>query len=261
MLDGFQTSGFAIVRRFLDADQTQRLRVAVDTIYAMLADERIAAEPDLAGQFRQWNGVWLHKLPRYLSENNQALSLEYHALLAAVIERTKALCGTLWRFYPKRSYFRRHIGMAKKVPWHVDADAAAIGRRHCVNVWLPLQKVGADLPSLDIVPGSHLTMRKLPLLSNDYRYRDDTFVSSIGAPMTPQLDPGDALMIDQFTLHRTQPIGDERTLRTACEFRFESDSSLEKIRQFAAAPFQPQRTVPWLLRRAAYLAWRLGLRT
>jgi ectoine hydroxylase-related dioxygenase (phytanoyl-CoA dioxygenase family) len=108
------------------------------------------------------------------------------------------------------------------VPWHIDADAASIYRvaGAAINVWMPLDPVGTDLPSLDFVPRSHTVMRNVPLLAGKDKYRDDAFVGTIGAPSTPQLAVGDALIFDQFVLHRTQNAGSADAVRTACEFRF-----------------------------------------
>jgi ectoine hydroxylase-related dioxygenase (phytanoyl-CoA dioxygenase family) len=151
------------------------------------------------------------------------LLAKYHRLLQLVTDSARHFFGDEWQFYADRSYFRRHIGVAKKVPWHIDADGAAIGRQQCINVWLPLDPVGRDLPSLDVVPHSHATMRSIPMLTGEHRYREDAFVARIGSAYTPVLNPGDALVFDQFTLHRTQCVGTPETIRTACEFRFERD--------------------------------------
>jgi hypothetical protein len=63
-------------------------------------------------------------------------------------------------------------------------------------------------------------MRRLPLLVDAARYRDDEFVAAIGSSFTPELNPGDALVFDQFTLHRTQCVASPATVRISCEFRF-----------------------------------------
>jgi ectoine hydroxylase-related dioxygenase (phytanoyl-CoA dioxygenase family) len=108
------------------------------------------------------------------------------------------------------------------VAWHIDADGATIFRiaASVINIWLPLDAVGRDLPSLEIVPRSHAAMRDIAMLAGNNRSRDDAFVGGIGDPVTPQLELGDALIFDQFVLHRTQNVGSMDAVRTACEFRF-----------------------------------------
>jgi hypothetical protein len=216
------TNGATIVPGFLSADRAAQLRQTVDEIYAHLESVQQFSNRRFGDSFRNWHGVWLKHLPAVLEHTRPALNARYHEMLQSVEMEVDHLFGRGWRFFAKRSYFRRHIGLAKKVPWHIDADAAAIYKiaASVINIWLPLDPVGDDLPSLDIVPRSHAVMRRVPLLTGNDCYRDDGFVSAIGAAATPRLEPGDALVFDQFLLHRTQRTGSENSIRTACEFRF-----------------------------------------
>ena len=113
------------------------------------------------------------------------------------------------------------------MPWHIDADAAAtaICSADSFNVWLPLAEVGNTAPSLEFVLGSHLRMRELPLLGLDIeqRYRSDDWVAATvaaGERWTPVLEPGDAVLFDQYVLHRTQQSPVNNPVRDSCEFRF-----------------------------------------
>ena len=215
-------NGAIVVRQFLSAEETANLRPTVDEIYGCMAVCRQFDNRKLGENFRICHGVWLEHLPEFLRSARPDLERRYGRSLAVIEAQTRRLLGEQWRFFAKRSYFRRHFGVAKQVPWHIDADAAAIYRlaASVVNVWLPLNPVGEELPSLEIVPGSHLVMRRTRLLIGKDRYRDDAFVCKIGAPSTPRLQPGDALIFDQFLLHRTQLVGAKKAVRTACEFRF-----------------------------------------
>ena len=95
----------------------------------------------------------------------------------------------------------------------------------CINVWMPLESVGRDRPSLEIVPSSNERMRFMPLLPpGPTSARDAAFVATLGASFVPSLDPGDTLVFDQYTVHRTQDIGvPAGTYRTALEFRFSAE--------------------------------------
>jgi len=224
----FSSYGLIEVPRFLDAEWAAELRRVVNGIYSELAvakeagSEAFVADEELAYHFTAWNGVNLKQLPMYLDAANPDLARSWGRLFDHIKGQTEIIFGSTWEFVPLRSWFRRHIGFARKVPWHIDADAAAISGfgQDAFNVWLPLEAVGDDLPSLDVVPSSHQVMRQLPLLTGPDKYRDDDFVSNLGKAVTPALRPGDALIFDQYTLHRTQPVGSEGSLRTACEFRF-----------------------------------------
>jgi hypothetical protein len=214
--------GATIVRGFLSPEDAANLHRTVTDIYAFMSSCGTIPHRLLAFHFNLWHGVWLRPLPAFLRKAQPELAQRYAQSLDRVEAQVKGLFGSDWRFFPKRSYFRRHIGMVQKVPWHIDADAASIYRvaGEAINVWMPLDVVGTDLPSLDYVPRSHAVMRTVPMLAGNDKYRDDAFVGTIGTPATPQLTPGDALIFDQFTLHRTQQTGTEKTVRTACEFRF-----------------------------------------
>jgi hypothetical protein len=214
--------GAAVVRGFLSPEDAANLRRTVNEIYAFLGSCEHISNRLLDFHFHLWHGVWLRPLPAFLRKARPDLQQRYEQSLGAVEAQVGRTFGPGWRFFPKRSYFRRHIGLVRKVPWHIDADAASIYRvaGSAINVWMPLDPVGTDLPSLDFVPRSHTVMRDVPLLAGKDKYRDDAFVGTIGAPSTPQLAVGDALIFDQFVLHRTQNAGSADAIRTACEFRF-----------------------------------------
>jgi hypothetical protein len=214
--------GTAVVRGFLAPEDAAELCRTVTDIYAFMKSCPRISHRQLRFHFNLWHGVWLRPLPKFLRKARPDLAQRYDQVLGRIAAQVQRSFGQDWRFYPKRSYFRRHIGMVRAVTWHVDADAAAIFQvaGDAINVWMPLDKVGTDLPSLEVVPHSNAMMRKVPLLAGTERYRDDAFVATVGQASAPQLDVGDALVFDQFTLHRTQNVGSKDTVRTACEFRF-----------------------------------------
>ena len=214
--------GAAVVRGFLAPDDAADLRRTVNDIYAYMKSCERISHRQLRFHFNLWHGVWLRPLPKFLRKARPDLAQRYDQVLGRIEAQVKRTFGPDWQFFPKRSYFRRHMGMIRAVTWHVDADAASIFlvAGEAINVWMPLDKVGTDLPSLEVVPHSHEVMRKIPMLAGKDRYRDDAFVGTIGQASAPQLDVGDALIFDQFTLHRTQNVGSKDIVRTACEFRF-----------------------------------------
>jgi hypothetical protein len=232
------TDGVAVVRKFLDGDQTTALRQLVASVYDAMATCSEFSNPEMAENFRQWNGVWLRPLPDFL-DGRGTLSAQYRASVANIIRRTCALFGGGWRYYPLRSYFRKYTGVEELVPWHIDADAAMVDRPEAINVWLPLNAVGAGLPSLEMMAGSHHKMRQLPLLTGKRRYRDDAFAASAGTKIVPQLDPGDAVIFDQFTLHRTQPQIGDIFERTSCEFRFIKLSGWRRLPAMTSSQWPP----------------------
>lgn len=218
-----QQAGDTVVHGFLKPAEAAELRSIVLAIYAAMGAAPDLVNDDLADNFRRWHGVWVKGLPDFLDAHHPDLAARYRAIEGRIVARAGGLLGAGWQLLPERSFFRRHIGMTKKVPWHIDADAAVVASLadQCVNVWLPLDRVGEDLPSLEIAHGSRDHMRGRPLLSPAEAYRDDAFVAAYGWPTSaPRLDVGDALVFDQYTLHRTQNVPGADIMRTACEFRF-----------------------------------------
>jgi Phytanoyl-CoA dioxygenase (PhyH) len=214
--------GVAVVRGFLTPDDAADLRRAVGEIYAVMDSRDSFPDRRLGENFRVWDGVWLNAVPAFLRRERPDLAARYEQSLRHVEAQVKRVLGPDWKYFAKRSYFRRHRGMGKKVAWHIDADGATIFRiaASVINIWLPLDAVGRDLPSLEIVPRSHAAMRDIAMLAGDNRSRDDAFVQDIGDAVIPQMQLGDALIFDQFVLHRTQNVGAADAVRTACEFRF-----------------------------------------
>ena len=220
--DNLATEGATVVRGFLAPGDAANLRRAVEEIYGVMDSSERFPNKLLENNFRVWDGVWLDALPAFLRHARPDLAERYEQSLRLVETQVKRVLGPAWRYFPKRSYFRRHRGMGKRVGWHADADGATIFRiaASVVNVWVPLDAVGTDLPSLEIVPRSHTALRGVPMLTGNNRSRDDAFVGALGPSSIPQLEVGDALIFDQFVLHRTQHVGTEDALRMACEFGF-----------------------------------------
>jgi len=229
-----EAEGVAIIRDFLDTGETADLVGVLDQVYDVLGIHADLLEGELGENFAIGGGAQLKPLSEFLASYYPQLHARYRDIENVVCEKTRRIFGGQWRLHSERSYMRRVIGATAKVPWHVDADAANIWRPNCFNVWLPLDHVGRDLPSLDVVSGSQRIMRKLPPMEHFGRYRDDQFVTSIGTSSTPELDPGDALVFDQFTLHRTQCVSSPKTIRSSCEFRFDDGLTAGYVARRAA---------------------------
>ena len=92
----------------------------------------------------------------------------------------------------------------------------------CYIIWLPLTAVGINQPSVEIVRGSHRRMRDLPFPSPHNGQFPDEWVARYFAPaarVAPELAPGDALVLDHRTLHRTQVLNGAAIGRTSIECR------------------------------------------
>jgi ectoine hydroxylase-related dioxygenase (phytanoyl-CoA dioxygenase family) len=217
--------GYTVARRFLSASATRDLVAIVHAVYNALSTAESIEDPNLADHFHKWQGVWVKALPQFLSGTDAELGTRLGQTFESIVLRTRRLLGEDWYLFDQCSFFRRPNSQASLLRWHIDADGGQLNRAMCVNVWLPLDAVGGDLPSLNVIPGSHRKMRELPLLTGGDYDRDDAFAAALGRAVTPRLKPGDALIFDQYTLHRSQPIACKEFSRTSCELRFACDTT------------------------------------
>lgn len=227
-----ESDGLAIVPGFLNPRETADLTGFVNKTYEVFARSRAFPDPTLEENYVKWNGIWLEPLDQLLEQEQRDLLPEYHRLMGLVSGRARDHFGRGNRLYPHRSYFRRQEGRSKKVAWHVDAEAAAIARPKSFNVWVPLDNVGERLPSLEVVPKSHVRARSEPQRLGYDHGENAAYVATFGPSIAPKLAPGDALVFDQYTLHRTQDVPDGAFTRTACEFRFEGVTARLRFGEF-----------------------------
>src|SRR5262249_9779917 len=109
--------------------------------------------------------------------------------------------------------------------WHGISMPDTAPRTHdlCMNVWVPLARVGKSLPSLELIQGSHRIMRlelPPPTANRDPEWVNERFAHSFRE--IPQLEPGDALIFDHYTMHRTQAMDYAGVERVSGEFRVTS---------------------------------------
>ncbi len=209
--------GLAVVP-LLDSDEAANFEATASSALDVVTGQPKCSNSNQQNLLRFWNDIRLQQASNLLAGRNSSLHKRYSAFLDLISERTRTLVGNAWHLCPDRSYFLRIVGKAKGAAWRADADTA-VEQQHSINIWLPLDAGGADVPSLDLVPGSHQAMRAMPRLSPDNGQRD-AFVRSIGGYFTPQLFAGDAVAIDKFTLYRTRNSSSALDLRAACEFQF-----------------------------------------
>lgn len=206
--------GMFICRGFLNNSQLSDIYRMVEAAYSAAdaghASERVTNHVKAFGGL---NLMWMH-------ESGVPLP-EVERLTKIVADAASAQIG-LCKVVPEISLFRRHTEPRTHIPWHADADGASTMHYDpCFNFWLPFVAVGVDRPSLEYVPSSHAIMRKLPPLDASYALREDSWVRE-NLPEKPQvaiLEPGDVLVFDHYTLHRTQPMASQAGPRISGEFR------------------------------------------
>ncbi len=213
-----QARGVAIVRGLLSGAEAESLKGLLERAYA--AADNGTAHVDAQERVRAWGGVNVHLIEQFGIDEQELIRF-----LGMVETRATKEVGPC-KLIPNICVFRRHRESRTHVPWHIDADGAGtVSYDPCVNIWIPLVSVGRSLPSLKVIPGSHVFMRELPLLnppSGSGAGRTDEWVDQNFVHhdrLVAQLEPGDALMFDHYTLHRTQPMDSPFGARISGEFR------------------------------------------
>jgi hypothetical protein len=203
------SDGYLIARNFLDAGEVATLQGIARRAFE--AGDAGIGPPIVAQSVQGWGGFTLP----WLAE----IGCHDFDIGALIVQRAKPLLGPC-RILAERSLFRR-VKVGYVVTWHIDADTGPKTDDLCMNVWVPLASVGKSLPSLELVQGSHQIMRlelPPPAVNRDPDWVNERFAHSFRK--IPQLEPGDALIFDHYTMHRTQAMDSwEGVERVSCEFR------------------------------------------
>lgn len=224
----WQQNGTAKVAGFLSPHELGALRTAVNASYDLLRqhadDDPPTLTENLADHYKRWDGIWVHELRDFLDKFRPDIRTLFDNAIIAAETQFRLLFGWRWRLEPFLTFIRRHRSSRLYLPWHVDADAVGSINMadYCINAWLPLDPVGDTLPSIELMPGSNKTMRNIRDQGISLKGRDDDWIKNNigGQAWIPHAVPGDAILFDHWTLHRTQRMAQDDAVRTSCEFRF-----------------------------------------
>jgi hypothetical protein len=125
----------------------------------------------------------------------------YHTWHLAVLDQAlfrrllQVLLGDSFALMVKNAYPRRQGGRYREhaIDWH--QDASFLGPLPAINTWIPLTPAGGDYPGLELVLGN-------------------------GQHWTPRLEPGDVLVFNPLTQHRTFLPQNTENLRISSELRW-----------------------------------------
>jgi hypothetical protein len=96
------------------------------------------------------------------------------------------------------------------VPWHRDFSfVGPAGIDRSVNFWIPLTEVGEVAPSIEVIVASHSHMVNIPDETPGVTNIAEQWVSDhLGthSRWVPHCKPGDVMVFDHQTIHRTQPM-------------------------------------------------------
>jgi Phytanoyl-CoA dioxygenase (PhyH) len=207
-----ETDGAAIVRGFLSDQDFSRIAEIVGAAFAFL---------DVGGGDAALRKTWISVGTIWLTNLEHCVAPELaHELVTLLSREANRTLGPSYLAADICS-IRRMTDWHRRLQWHPDYHG---GGTHsydpCFNIWLPLTAVGCEQPSVELVRGSHRRMRELPR-SETGAYADQ-WVAEHFPPtdrIVPDLAPGDALIFDHSTLHRTQPLDRETVSRMSIECR------------------------------------------
>jgi hypothetical protein len=215
--DSLERDGYAVVRSIITKSLAAELRSLIESAFAAADEGRCADDMKAAiDATMEWGGLSFDAASHLTGGKLDSVAAEIETG-AAKATRLKL------RFVPQVSNLRRQTVMVNFLQWHIDADGTgSISYDPCFNVWMPLSKVGSDLPSIQLVRGSHKIMRVEPKLDAGYAVRPAEWVAERfprAKIETPTLGLGDAVIFDHYTLHQTQPLPGRSGIRLACELR------------------------------------------
>jgi hypothetical protein len=214
-LNSLEADGAITVRGLLNDQAVRYLIEIVNAAFAYL--DSGGGDQPMRDTWISVGTIWLPNLGRCGISSAQAH--EFSSLLAR--EANRAL-GPSYLAADICS-IRRMNEKRTRIGWHTDYDGG--GTRPydpCYNIWLPLTPVGREQPSVEVVRGSHRRMRELPVPSPHNGAFSEEWVAKYFAPaarLAPELKPGDALIFDHWTLHRTQILDRDRVSRASIECR------------------------------------------
>jgi hypothetical protein len=253
---GIMHHGSLVVRGLASRDQVEDLVRDIDKALAAFdAQADGVNRPELAGWFDQFTQD--RKSNRKgKRKRGSVLAVDSPPALFDLIETLDATgVGRLARDYfgeppmilAKKATLRRVARDAKTGGWHQDGAFMGADIRS-LNLWLSLTHCGDDAPGLDIVG------RRLDELvqSGDGAFADWGVKPHVaervaaGAIVRPVFEPGDALLLDHLTLHRTAVDAGMKNDRHAIETWMFAPSTYDAMTAKGGQGYEPRDQLPIL---------------
>jgi ectoine hydroxylase-related dioxygenase (phytanoyl-CoA dioxygenase family) len=206
------TDGAAIVRGFLSDQEFSRTAEMEGNAFAFL---------DGGGGDTSLRETWISVGTIWLTNFEHCVAPELARDLVTLLSREATRTLGLSHMVVNMCSIRRLTDWQRVLQWHTDYHG---GGTHpydpLFNIWLPLTAVGREQPSVELVRGSHRRMRELPP-SETGVFTDEWVAEHFPSTdrIAPELSPGDALIFDHLTLHRTQSLDRETVSRMSIECR------------------------------------------
>lgn len=215
---GLLHHGSLIVRGLLAEERTAPLIEGIDAAFA--GYDRTAADPERFEDLPwyspiQVGGIYSWEIAESLFPRSSGgvMAADSPRMLFEIIEAYREaglgepLRGYLgeWPAVSVKKFTMRRTGPTSEAGWH--QDGAFLGTEtRTANVWVSLTRSGVDAPGLEIVPQRFDGLVEQGTDPNIFSWsvaHDMALQVGGGRIVAPDFGPGDALILDQFTLHRT----------------------------------------------------------
>jgi hypothetical protein len=221
--------GIAFIPNAVSREVVTELQRIVDFEYELLENPKSDATRDIAASSASWGGIAIDHVKLLATDTTRAETLVDQSIaeLSALLRKLSIASPV---FQSSLSYVRRHRNAATFAPWHLDAFAAGtLNHDPVFNAWMPLVAVGRDCPSLEFIIGAHQRTRAGNYVHQntghpaDAGYPTQDWVTENGADgrhICFAMAPGDIVIFNHWTPHRTQSSQFPLYVRTSAEMRF-----------------------------------------
>lgn len=233
--EALETFGCCVLRHCVPMDVIQSIRTVVLERYAEM-DARFEAQTMSETEYRH---CYRYGIVRPFEED---LRTTDGRLMRSVMLNilSESILGPLLQVHfgsdinllVPSSHVRR-VKPGSGVPYHQDSSVMKLHETRILNCWFPLDVAGGDSPTMEVVPVGlkHLLERggHDDALYGHLQIGQETLEDRFSEikTWTPTLMPGDVLLLDSYTVHRTHQTDTMSKQRCDFEMRFASRPSIE----------------------------------
>lgn len=233
--DALDSFGCCVLRSILPEQIIHDIQAVAQKQYAQM--EQRFAEGSMSDE--EYRHCYQYGIVRpfedaLVTQSNQLVS----ALMLSIVQKgllksiLQAHFGSDVHLLIPSSHMRK-VKAGRGVPFHQDSSVMRLHTTRVLNCWFPLDKAGEESPTMEVFPTA--VQRILPTgdrcATKIYSHLEiiasalDEMVSVVDA-WSPTLYPGDVLLLDSYTIHRTHQTSRMTEARTDFELRFAAQQTI-----------------------------------